>query len=114
MDSSCAYAYTLSGHEYIDEDVDQAKMYFQSALRVDPRHFNAWYVDMVIERTESRMLITRQQVWAGLLLHEISEATAGRVPLPESEFDTSSERSAVGMRWSRELLSLSTESSMVA
>jgi anaphase-promoting complex subunit 3 len=43
MDSSCAYAYTLSGHETIDEDLDKAVTFFQSALRVDPRHYNAWY-----------------------------------------------------------------------
>ncbi len=42
MDPSCAYAFTLSGHESIDEDVDKAINFFQSALRVDPRHYNAW------------------------------------------------------------------------
>lgn len=42
LDSSCAYAYTLSGHELIDEDFDKAINFFQSALRVDPRHYNAW------------------------------------------------------------------------
>ncbi|KAF9069684.1 hypothetical protein BDP27DRAFT_1222171 [Rhodocollybia butyracea] len=43
MDPSCAYAYTLSGHETIDEDLDKAVAFFQSALRVDSRHYNAWY-----------------------------------------------------------------------
>ncbi|KAI0078189.1 protein prenylyltransferase [Panus rudis PR-1116 ss-1] len=43
LDPSCAYAYTLSGHELIDEDFDKAINFFQSALRVDPRHYNAWY-----------------------------------------------------------------------
>ncbi|KAF9050654.1 TPR-like protein [Hymenopellis radicata] len=43
MDPSCAYAYTLSGHESIDEDLTKAINFFQSALRVDPRHYNAWY-----------------------------------------------------------------------
>ncbi|KAJ7098078.1 hypothetical protein B0H15DRAFT_823995 [Mycena belliarum] len=43
MDPSCAYAYTLSGHESIDEDLDKAINFFQSALRADPRHYNAWY-----------------------------------------------------------------------
>ncbi len=42
MDPSCAYAYTLSGHESIDEDLTKAINFFQSALRVDPRHYNAW------------------------------------------------------------------------
>ncbi|KAK1232258.1 chaperonin-containing T-complex alpha subunit Cct1 [Marasmius sp. AFHP31] len=43
MDPACAYAYTLSGHETIDEDPDKAITFFQSALRVDPRHYNAWW-----------------------------------------------------------------------
>jgi len=43
LDPNCAYAYTLSGHEWIDEDVDKAVTFFQSALRADPRHYNAWY-----------------------------------------------------------------------
>lgn len=44
MDPSCAYAYTLSGHECVDDDPSKAIHFFQSALRVDPRHYNAWYV----------------------------------------------------------------------
>ncbi|KAK7014999.1 TPR-like protein [Favolaschia claudopus] len=43
LDPSCAYAYTLSGHESIDEDLEKAITFFQSALRADPRHYNAWY-----------------------------------------------------------------------
>ncbi|KAF8652689.1 hypothetical protein AX16_004194 [Volvariella volvacea WC 439] len=43
LEPSCAYAYTLSGHESIDEDLDKAIGFFQSALRADPRHYNAWY-----------------------------------------------------------------------
>jgi len=43
LDPGCAYAYTLSGHESIDEDLDKAITFFQSALRADPRHYNAWY-----------------------------------------------------------------------
>ncbi|KAJ7632461.1 hypothetical protein FB45DRAFT_912493 [Roridomyces roridus] len=43
MDPCCAYAYTLSGHESIDEDLEKAINFFQSALRADPRHYNAWY-----------------------------------------------------------------------
>jgi len=44
MDPMCAYAYTLSGHESLDEDLDKAINFFQSALRADHRHYNAWYV----------------------------------------------------------------------
>ncbi|KIM65304.1 hypothetical protein SCLCIDRAFT_112905 [Scleroderma citrinum Foug A] len=43
LEPSCAYAYTLSGHESIDEDLDKAISFFQRALRADPRHYNAWY-----------------------------------------------------------------------
>ena len=44
LDPTCAYAYTLSGHESIDEDLDKAINFFQSALRADSRHYNAWLV----------------------------------------------------------------------
>ncbi|KAF9466329.1 hypothetical protein BDZ94DRAFT_1187704 [Collybia nuda] len=43
LDPTCAYAFTLSGHESIDEDLEKAINFFQSALRADPRHYNAWY-----------------------------------------------------------------------
>ncbi|RDX48353.1 protein prenylyltransferase [Lentinus brumalis] len=43
LDPTCAYAYTLSGHESIDEDLSKAINFFQSALRADARHYNAWY-----------------------------------------------------------------------
>lgn len=42
LDPGCAYAYTLSGHESVDENLEKAIGFFQSALRVDPRHYNAW------------------------------------------------------------------------
>lgn len=44
LDPSCAYAFTLSGHESIDENLDRSINFFESALRVDARHYNAWYV----------------------------------------------------------------------
>ncbi|EAU88243.2 cell division cycle protein 27/anaphase promoting complex subunit 3 [Coprinopsis cinerea okayama7 len=43
LDPSCAYAFTLSGHETIDENLDVSTTFFESALRVDARHYNAWY-----------------------------------------------------------------------
>ncbi|CAK5279633.1 unnamed protein product [Mycena citricolor] len=43
LDPRCAYAYTLSGHESVEEDLDKAINFFQSALRADSRHYNAWY-----------------------------------------------------------------------
>ncbi|GBE82491.1 Anaphase-promoting complex subunit 3 [Sparassis crispa] len=43
LDPACAYAYTLSGHETIDQDLDKAINFFESALRADARHYNAWY-----------------------------------------------------------------------
>ena len=46
LDSACAYAYTLSGHESIDEDLNKAINFFQSALRADARHYNAWCVGL--------------------------------------------------------------------
>ncbi|KAH9057154.1 TPR-like protein [Lactarius deliciosus] len=43
LDPTCAYAFTLAGHEFIDEDLDKAILSFQMALRADARHYNAWY-----------------------------------------------------------------------
>lgn len=38
-----AYAYTLLGHEYVlIEELDKALAAFQSAVRINPRHYNAW------------------------------------------------------------------------
>ena len=38
------YAYTLSGHEYAaNDDFDKAMACYRSALRIDERHYNAWY-----------------------------------------------------------------------
>ena len=42
LEPDCAYAHTLSGHESVDEDLDKAICHFQTALRIDPRHYNAW------------------------------------------------------------------------
>lgn len=44
LDPGCAYAYTLAGHELVDTRIDQAINYFQSGIRADPRHYNAWCV----------------------------------------------------------------------
>lgn len=39
-----AYAFTLSGHEYVaNEDFDQARRFYERALNVDDRHYNAWW-----------------------------------------------------------------------
>ena len=39
-----AYAHTLLGHEYvIVEELEKALAAFRTALRIDPRHYNAWY-----------------------------------------------------------------------
>ena len=44
LDVFFAYAHTLSGHEYIEnEDFDKAHKCYQDALRADQRHYNAWW-----------------------------------------------------------------------
>ena len=44
VDPNFAYAYTLLGHEYVSiEELDKALSCYRSAVRVDPRHYNAWY-----------------------------------------------------------------------
>jgi anaphase-promoting complex subunit 3 len=43
IDPSFTYAYSLSGHEYFTEkDFVRAQIWYQRALKLDPRHYNAW------------------------------------------------------------------------
>jgi len=44
LNSSFAYAHTLSGHEYVyNEDFHKARKCFENALSIDIRHYNAWW-----------------------------------------------------------------------
>lgn len=54
VDTNFAYAYTLLGHEYVlTEELDKALACYRNAIRVDPRHYNAWYgVGMVYYKQE--------------------------------------------------------------
>lgn len=81
LDPSCAYAYTLSGHESIDEDLDKAITFFQSALRADPRHYNAWYVSAVAHQNVNDLI---RQVWTGDMLSTRKSSPPGGIPLSES------------------------------
>lgn len=48
VDPGFAYAYTLLGHEFVlTEELDRALACFRNAIRVNNRHYNAWYVTMV-------------------------------------------------------------------
>ncbi|KAJ2774184.1 anaphase-promoting complex subunit cdc27 [Coemansia nantahalensis] len=39
-----AYAHTLAGHENVAlDELDRAQQAFRTAIRIDPRHYNAWY-----------------------------------------------------------------------
>ena len=63
LDDSFAYGYTLAGHEHTSNDnFDKALTAFRSALRVDPRHYNAW-----CERGLGAVfaVLTGAQVWSG-------------------------------------------------
>ena len=43
MDPAFTYAYTLAGHEYLaNEDFQRGLEAYRTALRLDPRHYNAW------------------------------------------------------------------------
>ena len=89
MDPTCAYAYTLSGHESIDEDLDKAINFFQTALRADPRHYNAWYVhrlfDILATLLPVQKLIFHRfcKVWPRDMLFEDEQDPPGRVSLPQ-------------------------------
>lgn len=44
LDAWCAYAYTLSAHEYVaNEDFDKALAGYRHSIGVNERHYNAWY-----------------------------------------------------------------------
>lgn len=44
LDSTFTYTHTLSGYEYMaNEDFDKAIACFRNAIRLDERHYNAWY-----------------------------------------------------------------------
>lgn len=52
VDPNFAYAYTLLGHEYVlTEELDKAMSCFRNAIRVDPRHYNAWWVSLTLTST---------------------------------------------------------------
>lgn len=43
LDQNLAYAHTLCGHEYFaNEDFEKGLACFQDAIKIDPRHYNAW------------------------------------------------------------------------
>jgi len=45
VDPHFHYAYTLAGHEYLaNEDLEKAENYYRQAIRLNPRHYNAWFV----------------------------------------------------------------------
>ena len=44
LQPTLAYAYTLSGHEYsANDDFEKAMACYRAAIRIDERHYNAWY-----------------------------------------------------------------------
>ena len=45
VDPYFAYAYTLAGHECVPagDDPEKALACYRNAVRLDPRHYNAWY-----------------------------------------------------------------------
>lgn len=45
MDPNFAYAYTLLGHEYVvTEELEKAMSCYRNAVRIDSRHYIAWWV----------------------------------------------------------------------
>jgi anaphase-promoting complex subunit 3 len=44
LDSHFTYAHTLCGHEHVAmEDFEEGLTCYRNAIRMDPRHYNAWY-----------------------------------------------------------------------
>ena len=104
LDPACAYAYTLSGHESIDEDLNKAINFFQSALRADARHYNAWCVPAFLcpaDKGEHGLICLigcYLQVWARDMLHAHEQITSSRLPLQEGVRNPPTECRAVGLR----------------
>ncbi|KXN82599.1 hypothetical protein AN958_02450 [Leucoagaricus sp. SymC.cos] len=86
LDPACAYAYTLSGHESIDEDLDKAINFFQSALRADPRHYNAWYGLGTCYLRQSKVRLAEYHYRKALEIHPRSAVLMGCVGMVSSHF----------------------------
>uniref|UniRef100_A0A0L8I4K7 Cell division cycle protein 27 homolog n=1 Tax=Octopus bimaculoides TaxID=37653 RepID=A0A0L8I4K7_OCTBM len=58
VDPNFAYAYTLLGHEYVfTEEFEKGLSSFRNSIRVDSRHYNAWYgVGMIYYKQEKFQL----------------------------------------------------------
>jgi tetratricopeptide (TPR) repeat protein len=49
LDPTLPYAYTLAGHEYFaNEDFEKGVTCYRNAIRIDPRHYNAWCAGVVV------------------------------------------------------------------
>jgi len=79
LDPACAYAYTLSGHEYMDDDLEKSVSFFQSALRVDPRHYNAWYGLGTCYLRMSRLRLAEYHYRRATLIHPNNAVLLGCV-----------------------------------
>lgn len=55
LDQDFTYAYTLLGHEYVlTEELDKGMSCFRTAIRLDSRHYNAWYgIAMICYKQEN-------------------------------------------------------------
>ena len=54
LEPSYAYAHTLAGHELIaSEQLDKAQVCFRNALRVNRRHYNAWFGRVLWTRSKA-------------------------------------------------------------
>ena len=58
LDPQCAYAHTLAAHEHVAcEDFERATTRYRHALRIDARHYNAWFgLGLVYFRQEKHQL----------------------------------------------------------
>ncbi|TFK55248.1 TPR-like protein [Heliocybe sulcata] len=81
LDPTCAYAFTLSGHEMVDEDTDKAMSFFQSALRADPRSYNAWYGLGTCYLRKNKLRIAEYHFRKALEIHPNNAVLLGCVAL---------------------------------
>ncbi|KZT28557.1 TPR-like protein [Neolentinus lepideus HHB14362 ss-1] len=79
LDPTCAYAFTLSGHEIVDDDTDKAMSFFQSALHADPRSYNAWYGLGVCYLRKNKLRVAEYHFRKALEIHPNNAVLLGCV-----------------------------------
>jgi anaphase-promoting complex subunit 3 len=73
IDPNFTYAYTLCGHEYVaSDDLEKALHCFRNAIRIDERHYNAWYGMGIIFYRQEKYALAEYHFRKALAINNIS------------------------------------------